>query len=161
MIIEKWKNVPNYEGHYMISNLGNVKSIKFGCDKFLKPVINDKGYLVVNFSKNGKSQVCKIHQLVAMTFLKHTPDKTHKIVVDHINNVKTDNTLENLQLITQRKNSSKDRNGSSQYTGVTWFAKKNKWAARIYINGKLNHIGIFLNEIDASNAYQLALSRII
>ena len=42
-----------------------------------------------------------------------------------------------------------------------WFAKKNKWAARIYINGKLNHIGIFLNEIDASNAYQLALSRII
>ena len=47
-----------------------------------------------------------------MAFLNHKPNG-NKLVVDHINNVKTDNRLSNLQIITQRKNTSKDRTGGS------------------------------------------------
>jgi len=69
------------------------------------------------------------------------------------------NNVSNLQLISQRENSSKDRkDGSSQYTGVSWFKKSNKWRSVIYINGKLKHLGLFDNELDASNAYQKTLN---
>jgi ribosomal protein L15E len=72
-----------------------------------------------------------------MAFLNHTPCG-YKIVVDHIdNNIKTDNRLENLQLITQRENVSKDiKNTSSKYIGVCWHKKAKKWRSSIQINGK-------------------------
>jgi len=42
----------------------------------------------------------------------------------------------------------------SKYKGVTWDKNKEKWISRIYRDGKLNHLGVFINEIDASNAYK-------
>ena len=43
-MIEEWKDIPEYEGLYQVSNLGNVKSLKFGKQKLLKPQINSRGY---------------------------------------------------------------------------------------------------------------------
>ena len=82
-------------------------------------------------------------------------------LVDINNNINTDNRIENLRLITQRKNSSKDKkNGTSEFTGVNWSKQAKKWASQIHINGKKKHLGYFTNEIDAHLAYQEALSRI-
>ena len=120
-------------------------------------MFNSKGYLKVGLYKDGKIKVRVIHQLVAESFLNHTVDG-HKLVVDHISNVKTDNKLENLQLITSRENVSKDRKGgTSKYTGVCWYSRYNKWLSRIDINGKTKNLGYFNIELEASNAYQLAL----
>lgn len=168
---EIWKDIPDYEGYYQVSNLGRVKSLERKCiansyggiklkkEKILSPSFN-KGYLyvVLYFNRNKKTK--SIHQLVAMAFLGHTPCG-YKIVVDHINNIKTDNRIENLQLISNRENSSKDKkNMYSKYTGVSWDKSKNKWKAQIRINGESKHLGIFENEIDASNAYNKILKTI-
>jgi hypothetical protein len=165
---EIWKDIPGYEGIYQVSDMGNVKSLsrevlrngKYPIiikEKILKPPANSHGYLVVILCNNGLKKTMKVHTLVAMAFFNHKPNGTHKIVVDHINNNKLDNRLVNLQLISQRENSSKDKKGgTSKYVGVRSSAI-NKWRAEIYINGKLKHLGYFTDEYEAHLAYQKAL----
>ena len=116
-IQEIWKDIPNYEGYYQVSNLGNVKSlsriVKNGlgtitvCGKILKNLVNTtNGYLVVNLSKIGLVKTKQIHQLVAEAFLNHS-QKGHKLVVNHKNFNRQDNRLENLEIITNRENTNK------------------------------------------------------
>lgn len=103
-----------------------------------------------------------IHKLVAMAFLNHTPDGTQIFVINHKNFDKMDNRVENLEIVTSRENSNKKHlSSTSKYTGVSWNKNTNKWRADIYINSKLNYLGLFTNEIEASNAYQNALKQIL
>lgn len=156
---EVFKDVTNYKGLYQISNLGNVKSLgnnKIRKEKILKNCLSKKGYLVVNLSKNGVFNTKKIHQLVAESFLNHTPCGM-KLVVNHIDFNKTNNKLENLEVITQRENSNqKHIKSTSKYVGVSWAKSINKWVSHISINGVSNHLGIFDTEIEASNSYRIA-----
>jgi 3'-phosphoadenosine 5'-phosphosulfate sulfotransferase len=155
---EIFKNIPGYEGLYQVSNLGNVKSLKYEKEKLLKPCKDTWGYYFVNLCKDRKRKGFAVHKLVAMTFLNHIPNG-HKIVVDHINNIRTDNRLENLQIISARENISKDWKGNtSKYTGVSWHKRENKWKSQIQINGKRKHLGRFTNEFQAHEAYQKALN---
>jgi len=166
---EIFKDIPEYEGLYQVSNLGNVKSLPRkicnhkGChiskEKFLKAGLSRK-YLSVVLSNKTSFKTFKVHQLVAKSFFNHFSDGTTKIVVDHINNIKTDNRLENLQLITNRENCSKDTKGTSKYTGVSWCKVKKKWVTRFKFNGKYLHLGYFNNELDASLSYQAKLKEI-
>ena len=154
---EIWKNIESYEGLYQVSNFGRVRSLRFNKQRMLKPIINIYGYLVLNLCKDGNKKNLRIHQLVAMAFLDHKPNGM-KIVVDHIDNNKKNNRADNLQLISQRQNSSKDKKGySSKYVGVAWHKAKSKWLSKIWINGKSKHLGIFADEIEAAKAYQNAL----
>lgn len=163
--MEIWKSVVGYDGIYEVSDMGNIKSISrkllngrgsfISKEKILKSPKGNDGYLNVCLRNSTKGKVRRVHQLVAEAFLGHKPDGTHKICVDHINNIKTDNRLENLQLISHRENSSKDKvNKTSKYTGVCWVKSKNKWKAAIYLNNEWIHIGHFFTEIEAHNAYQ-------
>jgi hypothetical protein len=166
---EIWKDIPGYEGMYQVSNMGNVKSLskeklhngKYPIttnEKVLKPSPNNLGYLLVGLCSNGLKKTMRVHTLVAMAFLNHKSDGTNKIVVDHINNIKTDNRLVNLQLISQRENISKDKkNGTSQYTGVCWDKSKNKWKTEIKIDDKKKHLGYFTDEYEAHLEYEKAL----
>ena len=164
---EIWKEVKDYEGMYQDSDLGNVRSLNRVTNnnkrlkgRLLKLVPNTNGYLTVNFCLNGKPKTKKIHQLVAETFLNHTPCG-HKAVVDHIDNDKTNNKLENLQVITNRANTSKDRvGGVSKYVGVSFHSRQNKYIAHCYHNGKHVHLGYFTDEIEASEAYNNYLKTI-
>ena len=98
--------------------------------------------------------------MVAITFLKHKPNG-FKTVVDHINNIRTDNRLENLQLISQRENVSKDIvDKTSNYIGVYWDNLPSKWKSQIEINYKKVHLGYFDDELEASKIYQLAIDNI-
>ena len=53
-MIEEWKDILGYEGLYKVSNLGNIKSLKFQKEKVLKLQTNTKGYFIVNLYKNKK-----------------------------------------------------------------------------------------------------------
>jgi len=162
---EFFKDIPGYEGYYQVSNLGSVKSLSRSIklsngryrvlkEKILKPTLNSTGYLLVILYKDGKQKAYKIHQLLAMAFLGHIPCG-HKLIVDHINNNPLDNRVENLQIVTTRKNCSKDKKGySSEYVGVSWNTKDKKWRSAISINGKDKYLGSFECEIEASEAYQ-------
>ena len=159
---EIFKDIPNYEGVYKVSNKGRVKRIlKGGREKFNKLTKLNNGYLAVHLSLNNQGKIFQIHQLIAMAFLGHTPCG-HKIVVDHINNNPLDNRLDNLQLITQRENSSKDRRGgSSQYIGVSWSKAAKKWVTFIFIDNKKEYLGLFKKELDAANAHKERLNKIL
>lgn len=156
--MEIWKDVIGHEGYYEVSNLGNVRSLNryvlrnssnhFIKGKILKPHLNSNKYLTVSLSLNGKSKTKSVHSLVAICFLNHTP-KGHKIVVDHINNVKTDNRLINLQLLTNKENINKTPRGRSKYIGVYFNKKNKKWIATKYKNKKQIYVGSFLNEESA------------
>lgn len=150
---EEWRDIPSYENLYQVSDLGNIRR----GNRILKPSFNTAGYLKVGLSKNGKVKTYMIHQLMAITFIgNYVFDR--KIIVDHKDNVKTNNVLDNLQLITFRKNVSKDRIGSSKYTGVSWNKTRKKWYAYINTTGKNKFLGSFDNENDAALAYSNALN---
>mgnify|MGYP003636273853 CR=1 FL=1 len=154
--MEIWKSIKGYEGLYEVSDLGRVKSFQ-GREERLKKAFISHGYYKVNLYKDLKQVCFSVHVLIAVAFLNHRRNG-HKLVVDHINNIKIDNRLENLQIITHRENTSKDRNGKySKLTGVKWYKNRNKWAGSIQINGKCKHLGMFNTELEASNAYKLAL----
>ncbi len=162
---EIWKDVKDYEGIYQVSNLGKVRSLdrvsSIGrklIGRELKQLKTSGGYFKVSLSKKSKVKQIDVHRLVALTFI---PKELHNEVVDHINRIKTDNRLDNLQFITQRRNTSKDRKGgTSKYVGVNWSISSNKWKVGIYINGKTIHLGYFDDEYEAHLAYQNKLKTI-
>jgi len=159
LIMEIWKTIPGFE-NYEVSNKGRVKSLKFGKERIKKQSINNSGYLVLNLFKNGKRKQFQIHQLVAITFLNHKPDG-HNIVVDHIDNNPLNNKLENLQLITNRENNSKDKKGkSSKYIGVCYDKNAKKFKAQIQINGKSKYLGLFKNPKIAHAVYLNAIENL-
>jgi hypothetical protein len=151
--MEIWKDIFGYEGIYMASSLGRIKSLMFGKEKILKPGINSTGYYVAILSKNKKRKTFKVHQLIAMAFLNHVPDK-YKMVIDHVNSIPTDNRIENLRVVSNRFNLSKDRkNKTSKYTGVYKHSGSEKWISQAVIGKKRIYLGIFDNEYDAHIAY--------
>ena len=156
---ERFKDIKGYDRDYQVSNLGRVKSLKFGKEKILKICIGSNGYLLVRLCKNGKTNTSYIHRLVAETFLQKP--RGWDIVVDHINNDRLDNRLDNIQWITHRENCSKDKNkGTSKIIGVSWNKRDSKWMACIWIDGKNKHLGLFTSELEASQAYQNALKEL-
>lgn len=153
---EIWKDLLGYEGLYQISSFGNVLSFHKKDIKILKPGKN-KGYLQVILNKNSKGKCYQIHQLVAMAFLDFIPNGK-VLVVDHINGIKHDNRLLNLQIISQRENSSKDRKGyTSRFIGVCWNSEKKKWQASITINNKQIVLAKSDNELDMKDLYEKAV----
>ena len=150
---EIWKYVTGYDEDYECSNLGNVRSQKFYRNKNLTLCTNKNGYSFCLLYNEGFRKLWKVHQLIAITFLLHDI-KSKTLVIDHIDNNKLNNRLDNLQLITQRQNLSKDKKGLSKYTGVSWSKSSKKWKAQIRVNYKDIYLGLFDNELDSSKSYQ-------
>ena len=157
MTKEIFKSIPNYEGLYEVSNMGNVKSLSGKTNKILKPFKPNNGYLKVNLFKDGKYKTLKVHQLVAMAFLNHVPCGM-LLVIDHIDSNKDNNKLNNLQIITNRENVYKTQDKySSRFKGVNWNKQYKKWRSAIMINKKRKFLGSYSDEYQAHLAYQNAL----
>ena len=97
---------------------------------------------------------------MAIAFLNHKPCG-HKLVVDHINNISTNDKLYNLQVITHRLNVTKDRKGTSKYPGVFWDKTRNKWTSYLKLNNKNIYLGSYKNEQEAAQAYKKKLNNIL
>ena len=106
---EEWKDIPNYEGLYQASNLGRIKSLeridargnRLLKEKILKPQINDSGYYRIKLQKQSIIKFYYVHRIVYEAFNGQIPEG---LQVNHINEVKTDNRLSNLNLMTQKEN---------------------------------------------------------
>lgn len=94
---EIWKDIPEYEGLYQVSNIGNVKSLNWknqGYEKnlWLKPHKN--GYLQVELAKGGTKKCFVVHRLVAIAFI---PNPQGYPQVNHKDENKRNNCAENLE----------------------------------------------------------------
>ncbi len=158
--MEIWKDITGYEGIYQISSYGRVKNIKRNKGLIRKLCLNGRGYCHITLSNKNVFSTKTIHQLVAIAFLNHTKCG-YKLVVNHKDFNKLNNHVDNLEIVTQRENANhKHIKSSSIYTGVSWNKLAKKWTSHIFIDKKLNHLGYFTDELEASNAYQKKLKEI-
>ena len=133
--VEEWKDIPDYEGYYQISNLGRVKSL----EKTLvirerkcvykalikKNGVSKRGYWEVSFCKNGKGIRKKIHRLLSICFINNPRNHPQ---VNHIDGNRLNNKISNLEWVNNRENSChrvKSSNWTSQFTGVSYFKRDN------------------------------------
>lgn len=102
---EEWRPVVGYEGYYEISSIGRIRSAGLGrgiaAGRIKKPkVVN--GYLATYLRKNGTRKWFKVHRLVLCAFVGPRPTDKHEC--NHINGVRDDNRVENLEWVTRYEN---------------------------------------------------------
>lgn len=96
---EIWKDIKGYEGIYKVSNLGRVSSTLR--NSILKPQINEHGYERIGLRKPGCRKFEYIHRLVASSFLENLENKPQ---VNHVDGNPLNNSLSNLEWVTQDEN---------------------------------------------------------
>lgn len=119
---------------------------------------NNHGYILTSLS----GQKIVVHRVI---WIWHNGPIPEGMQVDHINGVKDDNRIENLQLLNNRDNTAKGKAAwkpGNLPTGVRWKPNRYKFYAAIYDKaiGKAKHLGVFNTAEEASAAYQLALEAI-
>jgi hypothetical protein len=140
--------------NYEVSTHGRVRNATTA--KILKPGIRKDGYQQVGLCKDEKRKFFLIHRLTAQEFIENPNNKP---LVDHIDNNPANNCVENLRWATGKENqgnSLKRQNTSSNYKGVTFNKRANKWQAQIQIDDKRKYLGLFDHEKDAARAYNEA-----
>jgi hypothetical protein len=172
--VEIWRDIPGWEGYYQVSSFGRVKSLSremfngFGFflskEIILNPSINTHGYYMVNLSNRSIRKSREIHSLMSIAFLNRN-HLDENMVTNHIDGNKTNNKLENLEIVTHRQNNStcfrkNESTFSSKCVGVYLRKKTNKWHTAIRVDGVKKWLGCFETEMEASNAYQEALRHI-
>lgn len=102
---EEFRSVPGWEGFYSASNFGRIRrdagSTLCVRNRLLKPLPDSNGYTSVNLRKNNVPSRCTIHKLVALAFLGYPPEGQ---IVNHINGIKSDNRIANLEYVTRSGN---------------------------------------------------------
>lgn len=95
-----WLPVVGHEGYYEVSNLGDVRSVRYNhkgeviYSRLLKPAVKAKGYLAVVLSKQNHTTNHLVHRLVASAFLSNP---NHLPEVNHIDGNKSNNVVNNLE----------------------------------------------------------------
>ena len=125
-MVEIFKDIKDLEGLYQVSNFGNVLSLNYnhtGKPKLLKPGKDTNGYPIVILSKDGKRKMFSVHRLVAETFLENPHNYP---VINHKDEDKTNNRVENLEWCTISYNNS--------------YGTHNERVSKANTNGKLSKI---------------------
>ena len=166
--IELWKDIPEYEELYQVSDLGRVKSLEkprkkstnnpnsFVRVRIMKASLSKK-YLNTALYKNGSSKSFLVHHLVSIAFMDFKANMG-EIIIDHINNISTDNRLVNLQLITRRYNNVKDVRSKSEAVGL--YERNGFFNVTIRVKGLACSLGSFKDKNEAIKKHKEAFDLI-
>lgn len=106
---------------------------------------NKKGY--INVMLEGKQY--KVHRLIWVIENNYQPEE-----IDHIDGNVKNNKIENLRSVDRRgNNQNRKTHRQGRLVGTHWYSKLGKWGAKITINRKSKHIGLYSTELDAHTAY--------
>ena len=160
---ENWKPVEGFEKLYEVSDKGRVRTTR---GLVLKTHPQNSGYLQITFTLNGKRTKYLVHRLVALHFISNPEDKKY---VNHKNGDKLDNSVENLEWVTNSENILHARTTGlnpynlptlglkkgkgSIYRGVSYDKTRNKWMSCIRHNKVNYHQKRFNTEIEAALHY--------
>jgi hypothetical protein len=131
------------------------KKYKIGDVDFSKLKLSHDGYQSISIKIKGlNNRTILAHQLIASAFLDYK-FQGNKLVIDHIDSDKLNNKLNNLRVITNRENSSKEKTIKRCFpVGVYFHKKTKKYKSEIKINKKTIYLGLYLTPEQASIAYQ-------
>lgn len=154
--LERWKLIDGYD-NYSVSTYGRVRNDDTG--KLLKCAVGWSGYHTASLWKNNIGTSILVHRLVAIAFITNP---TGKPFVDHIDNDKLNNKLNNLRWVTQSQNmmnQSMRTDNHSGVIGVSWDRFRNKWAVRLRHNGLYKYVGRYNSIEEAKSARIKAVSQ--
>lgn len=153
--------IPGYEGLYAITRDGRVWSYPKKCSVsrshngiWLSSYATDRGYRCIDLHKNKKKKKYFIHRLVAITCIPNF-NINDKQYINHINEIKDDNRVENLEWCNCSENTQhsiynigckRSSTKQSKYKWVSWNKQVKRWHVRITINGKRLHGGYYETE---------------
>lgn len=177
--MEIWKDIPNYENYYKVSNFGRIKNVqryvktkgdglRLVKEKIRKPQIKSNGYQIATLSKNNILKTFSVHQLVALAFI---PKFTKSTELNHIDGNPSNNYLTNLEISNPSHNQLhavriglRAKQGKSKYNNVTFLKNPKsikKWAASIRHNNKSSYgWKTFMTEIEAAQYVDTLLDSI-
>ena len=114
-----------------------------------------RGYKGVSvLIKNNPQKIIRVHQIIATVFLGHKIDG-YNMIVDHIDSNPLNNDVNNLRIVSQRENNSKERTVKSGLpVGVYYNKLRNAYCSQIKINGKVIYLGLFKDPFSAAIKYQ-------
>lgn len=151
---EVWKDIPEYEGWYQVSNLGRVRSLdryvngnRINCDKqkmkgkILKARKDKLGYLRVSLKQNTKTRTFLVHRLVAIAFI---PNPDNLLYVNHIDENTSNPRVDNLEWCTPQYNVCYG-NGRAK-------SSRHKWRRVIQYDKKMNELARF-ESLKAASAH--------
>lgn len=109
---EEFLDIPGWEGMYQVSNLGTVRSLDrivgsvtgktyHRKGKVMPQHYNEDGYKVVYLTKNARDRTLGVHRAMALAFI---PNPDNKPMINHLNAIRDDNRLENLEWCTNSEN---------------------------------------------------------
>ena len=96
-IKEEWRTIQTFP-NYQVSNLGNVRNTL--TNKLLTPYDAGNGYMRIGLTRDGKKHQFYVHRLVCVAF---RPNPEKKETVNHLNGIKNDNRLSNLEFATYKE----------------------------------------------------------
>ena len=151
MTTEYWRPVVGYENKYEVSSCGRIRttSRKYGKVKTLKISKDSDGYFRTALFLDDKGYYPFVHTVVAQAFLGPRPEGYQ---VDHINQIKDDNRVENLRYVSRSINQrNTKRKPASKYNGVYWHKINKRWV--VQANAQENchtYLGCYGSEIYAA-----------
>ena len=139
------KDIPGYEGLYAATSCGKIWSYR--SNKFLKPFTTGSGYLSVELCRNGQSAKFRVHRLVALTYL---PNPNNLPEINHINEIKTDNYMNNLEWC-DRKYNINYGNRTKKQLETRW----GKYKIACYNKNTGDFVGYFRSQTEAAKKLKL------
>lgn len=157
MHTETWKDIIGYEGLYMCSSIGRIKSLnrvvlhgKTGRqvipERIMKDKDNGNGYKQVMLCKNGFTKILYVHKIIASSFFGES-----NLQVNHIDHNRSNNLLSNLEYVTRSENQRKRKIVRDLPCGI-YKIHQTRFRAKVFISKNTIHLGYFKTLADAQKA---------